>query len=110
MRRMILSVAVLGFVSLTASAALADQFTGQITKLDRWSKSIEVKGGEPARKLRFFLANGGEVTRAGEAVSFGELKRGDVVEVEFAKRGTTPVAHTIAVVPASAGETVGMTK
>ncbi len=108
MRRMVLSAAVSGFLALAASAALADQFVGQITKLDRWSKSVEVKGGEPQRKLRFFLGNDGEVTRAGESVSFAELKRGDRVEIEFAKRGSTPVAQTIAIVPAGAAEAIGM--
>jgi hypothetical protein len=97
-----------GFLGLSASAALADQFVGRITKLDRWSKSVEVKGGDPQRKLRFFLGNNGEVTRAGEPVSFADLKRGDRVEIEFNKRGTTPVARTIAIVPAGSAEAVGM--
>ncbi|HEU4430168.1 MAG TPA: hypothetical protein VFT98_15515 [Myxococcota bacterium] len=108
MRRLALFALVSGFLAFSASAALADQFVGQITKLDRWSKSVEVKGGDPQRKLRFFLGNNGEVTRAGAPVSFGELKRGDRVEIEFAKRGSTPVAHTIAIVPAGAAEAIGM--
>jgi hypothetical protein len=103
---MVLLAAVSGLLILPASAALADQFVGQITKLDRWSKSVEVKGGEPLRKLRFFLGNEGEVTRAGTPVSFGELKRGDTVQIEYAKRGSTPVARAIAIAPAA--EAIGM--
>ena len=86
------------FVStlLAASAAFADTYSGEITKIDRASKSIEVRGGEPARKKLFFLSRKGEVTRAGAPVEFRELKRGDRVEVSFQRNGATHTATQIA--------------
>jgi Cu/Ag efflux protein CusF len=82
---------------LAAGPAFADTYSGEITKIDRSSKSIEVRGGDPVRKKLFFLSRKGEVTRAGAPVEFRELKRGDRVEVAFQRKGSTHTATQIAV-------------
>jgi hypothetical protein len=97
-RRTILILSVFASLLLAAGSALADHYSGEITKLDRGSRSIEVKGGESQRRLLFFLGRGGEVTRAGQPVEFADLKRGDRVEVEFSKRGSTQTALSVAVI------------
>jgi hypothetical protein len=106
--RKLLSISFSAILGLAASSALADQFSGEITKLDRNSKSIEVKGGEAERRLRFFLARGGQVTRGGSPVAFADLKRGDRVEVDFTKKGSTHTAQSVAVVAGEASEEIGM--
>jgi hypothetical protein len=107
-KRKLLSLSVSAFLALAANSALADQFSGEITKLDRGSKSIEVRGDDAQRALRFFLARGGEVTRAGQPVAFGDLKRGDRVAIEFSKKGSTQTAQSVAVTSGAPAETVGM--
>jgi hypothetical protein len=108
-KRSILSLSVSALLALAAGPALADTFSGEITKLDRGSKSIEVKGGESARRLRFFLTPGGEITRGGLPVAFVDLKRGDRVEVDYSRKGSTQTARSVAVV-AQPLETIGMSE
>jgi hypothetical protein len=106
-KRTILSLSAFAFLALAASSALADQFSGEITKLDRGSQSIEVRGDDAQRARRFFLARGGEVTRAGQPVDFADLKRGDRVAIEFSKKGSTQTAQSVAVLGGTA-EAIGM--
>lgn len=106
MKRSILSLSVSAFLALAAGSALADTYAGEVTKVDRYSKSLEVRGGEPVRKKRFFLARGGEVTRGGQPVALAELKRGDRVEVSFTRKGSTHTAHSVAVVAGETPETI----
>jgi len=106
-KRTILSLSASALLALAASPALADQFSGEITKLDRGSKSIEVRGEDAPRALRFFLARGGEVTRAGQPVAFSDLKRGDRVAIEFSRKGSTHTAQSVAVISGTA-EAIGM--
>ena len=60
-----------------------------------------MKGGEPQRRLRFFLARGGEVTSGGQPVEFADLKRGSQVEIAFTRAGSTHTAQAIAIVSGS---------
>ena len=98
MKSKVRALATLAALAITASAApaLAETFSGEITRVDRGSRSIEVRGGESGRKLRFFLAHGGDVTRDGRAVNFATLKRGERVEVDYARKGATHTARAIA--------------
>jgi Cu/Ag efflux protein CusF len=97
-----LTLSLFAVTLLAAGAAFADTYSGEITKIDRASKSIEVRGGEPARKKLFFLSRKGEVTRAGAPVAFRELKRGDRVEIAFQRSGSTHTATQIAIAGAPA--------
>lgn len=106
MRLRTLSLSVLAALALATTPALAETFSGEITKIDRGSQSIEVKGGEAQRKLRFFLARGGEVTRAGVPAPFATLKRGERVEIDFAKTGATRTARAVSVDASGPAEAV----
>lgn len=100
MRLKLLSLLALTSFSLASAPALADTFSGEITKIDRHSKSIEVRDGDSQRKLRFFLSGSGEVTRDGAPVRFATLRRGERVEVDFARNNGSHFARSIAVVAA----------
>jgi Cu/Ag efflux protein CusF len=105
-KRSLLSLAASALLALAAGSALADTYSGEITKVDRYSKSIEVKGGEPVRKKVFFLSLKGEVTRAGQPAALADLKRGDRVEVEFTRSGTALIASRVAAAPSASTEPV----
>ncbi len=88
-------------LALGAAAAAGEsprEFRGEIASVDRSSKAIVVKGGQPQRRLKFFLARGGQVTSGGTTTPFAELKRGEQVEVGYTKARSHLWAHTIAVV------------
>ena len=93
-----LSLSVSAFLALAAAPALGDTLSGEVTKIDRYSESIEVRGGEPARKKLFFLTRDAQVTRAGQPVALGDLKRGDRVEVEYSRKGGVPTASRVTAV------------
>ena len=94
-KRSILSLSVSALLALAAGSALADTYSGEITKVDKYSKSIEVRGGEPVRKNLFFLSRSGQVTRGGQPVALADLKRGDRVRVEFTRKGSTHTASSV---------------
>ena len=104
MRFKALSLSALASLALVSGPAFADTFSGEITKIDRGSQSIEVQGDESQRKLRFFLARGGEVTRDGLPVQFAALQRGDRVEIDYARKGATHTARSVAVTPRGGAE------
>jgi hypothetical protein len=104
-KRSMLSLSVSALLALAAAPALADTLSGEVTKIDRYSESIEVKGGAPARKKLFFLTRDAQVLRAGQPVALRDVKRGDRVEVEFSRQGGTPTASRVTVL-AEAGRTV----
>ncbi len=106
MKRKILSLSVSALLALAAGSALADTYSGEVTKIDKFSKSVEVRGGEPARKKLFFLSRTGQVTRAGQPVTLADLNRGDRVEIEFLRKGSTHTASSVAVVAGEAAEAV----
>jgi len=88
-------------VVLEAPVARADEplaFSGEITSVERSSKAIVVKGGEPVRKRKFFLARGAQVTSGGAPLTFAELKRGERVEITYAKSSSHLFARTVSVV------------
>jgi hypothetical protein len=97
-----LSLSVSALLALAAAPALADTLSGEVTKIDRYSESIEVRGGEPARKKLFFLTRHAQVTRAGQPVALGDLKRGDRVEVEYSRKGGIPAASRVTALAADA--------
>jgi hypothetical protein len=103
---MILSLSVSAFLALAAGSAFADTYAGEVTKVDKYSKSLEVRGGEPVRKKLFFLSRNGQVTRDGQPVVLADLKRGDRVEVEFTRKGSTHTATRVALVAGEAAEAV----
>jgi hypothetical protein len=93
---------------LGAGAALADEplsFSGEISSIERSAKAIVVKGGDPVRKRKFFLARGAQVTSGGAPVSFAELKRGERVEITYAKSSSHLFARTVAVVGEGSAQT-----
>jgi Cu/Ag efflux protein CusF len=102
----LLSLSVSAFLTLAAASALADTYTGEVTKVDKYSKSVEVRGGEPVRKKLFFLSRDGQITRDGQPAVLADLKRGDRVEVVFARKGTTHTATRVAVVAGESAEAV----
>ncbi len=111
MHRAISAALFSALLSLGATAALADstrEFKGEVSNVDRYSESIVVRGGEPRRRLKFFLSRSGQVTNGGRAVSLADLKRGEQVEVIYTKDGSTLRAHTIAVVGGGAPEAIGL--
>lgn len=101
----ILSLSVSALIALAAGSALADTVSGEVTKIDKYSKSVEVRGGEPARKKLYFLTRNGQVTRDGQPVALADLKRGDRVEIEFTRQGSTHIASSVAVASAP-GESI----
>ena len=101
----ILALSVSALLTLAAGTALADTYSGEITKIDKYSKSVEVRGGEPIRKKLFFLTRNGQVTRDGQPVALADLKRGDRVEIEFTRKGSTHSASHVAVASAP-GESI----
>ena len=113
MHRRISAAIVSAVLILGAAPALADsqrEFKGEITSIDRHSQSIVVKGGEPQRRLKFFLARGGQVKSAGTAVTFKDLSPGAQVEVAYTKSGSTQWARTIGVVGEDESKAVGLTR
>jgi hypothetical protein len=98
-RSKLLSLSVLASLALAAAPALADTASGEVLKVDRYSKSVEIKASDTQRKVRFFLAHGGQVTRDGQSVNFATLKPGERVEIDYSRSGTNSVASTVAVVP-----------
>ncbi len=101
MKRSILALSAAALLALAATPALAETFSGEIIELDRGSKSIEVRGGDSQRRVRFFLAPGGELTRGSLPVTFADLRRGDRVEIDFLRKGSTHTAYDVAVVAAT---------
>jgi hypothetical protein len=94
-------------LALGAQSALADTplaFSGEITRLERGAKAVVVEGGEPRRKLTFFLARGAQVTNGGEPSSFGELKRGARVEISYTKLHSHLFARRVDVVGVAAAQ------
>jgi len=101
MRWAIAAILLGALVALEAPAARADAplaFSGEITSIDRSAKAIVVKGGEPLRKRKFFLARGAQVTSGGAATSFAELKRGEQVEVTYTESNSHLFARSVSVV------------
>lgn len=107
MTRRISAVIISAFLLLGAMPALADTqraIEGEVVRVDRSNRSVVVLGGEPQRRLRFFLARHGEVTSGGQPVELADLKRGMRVEVSYTRSGSTHTAHTIAVAGQSSAE------
>jgi hypothetical protein len=105
-KRSIVSLSLSALLALAAGSALADTYAGEVTKVDRYSKSVEVRGGEHNRKQLFFLARGAQVTRGGQPVAIGDLKRGDRVEVDFTRKGSTHTARSVALVSSESAEAI----
>ncbi|HEU4431728.1 MAG TPA: hypothetical protein VFT98_23420 [Myxococcota bacterium] len=96
------------FLVLEAPVARAEEplaFSGEITSVERSAKAIVVKGGEPARKRKFFLARGAQLTSGGAPVTLAELKRGERVEVTYTKSNSHLFARSVAVVGDGAAHT-----
>lgn len=110
MHRAISAAIVSVLLVLGATAALGDsqrQFSGEVISLDRYSKSIVVKGGEPPRRLRFFFSRSGQVTVGGKPASFDELKKGAHVDVAYTRNGGSQSAYAIAIVSGES-EAIGL--
>jgi hypothetical protein len=98
-RSKLLSLSLLASLALAAAPALADTASGEVLKVDRYSKSVEIRASDSQRKVRFFLARGGQVLRDGQPVNIATLKRGERVEIDYSKSGSSSIASAVAVVP-----------
>jgi len=80
-----------------AEAPKAAKFAGTIDKVDDMAKAIDVKGKVKKEEKTMTFATGADtkITRGKDTLSFGDLKQGMGVQVEYKKEGDKMIATAI---------------
>ena len=78
-------------------APKAAKFAGTIDKVDDMAKAIDVKGKVKKEEKTMTFATGADtkITRGKDTLSFGDLKQGMGVQVEYKKEGDKMIATAI---------------
>jgi hypothetical protein len=84
-----------------ASGSAAPTLTATVRSVDTQARTLEVVTGvgHALRVVKFAFGEGAEVKTAGGAASLVQIKRGDLIRIEFTKDAGVDTAKTIEVLP-----------
>lgn len=91
------AVGVLAFGTPVLSADIP--YSGKVFKVDAAQHQMIVKNPASGGRLKFTVPDGAAITAGNEKKTFGDIKPGEAVDIEYAMEGGKYIAHKVVLKP-----------